>query len=218
MAVELWTGQREHAFPPCRCSRQFTVMDNSAETRPSMHSSRHLARPVTTDMRAPTAVTIAPFRVQVLTQIVFLVKEDLYDYMDNKYGTHLARRVLELLTIGLNPSQLTNKRSAQQEGGLQDKLAAVEGAAPGVSTRTIAAENPELGDALFRHVRTLVNNVCGATFDEATLVTLQRSHYASPFLQALCRAAAPDRCAGPRSDVVVQAGGQSVVHTLLLDR
>ena len=137
----------------------------------------------------------ASYNWQVLGEIAFLVKDDLQDYIDNKYATHFARSLLQLLASGLEP--VTHHAASKstpppsERTGLEAKLAAIEAAAAGtVVTNTASVDSP-----LFAHVRMFANVVSGPQFDDDAVMTLQRSPCASPYLQLLLRCSQADQCA-----------------------
>jgi hypothetical protein len=136
--------------------------------------------------------------VEVVGELAYLVKEDLLDYITNKYGTFFARRLLQLLTNNLNEDVAASPSSQSGRTGIANKLKIME-VKSGKSVITSALrqgkdkepENSVDADcaaAMLRHVQTFSSVLSGPAFDQSTIVALQRSERASPFLQALVKA------------------------------
>lgn len=140
--------------------------------------------------------------LQIVSKMVQLVKEDLVDYITHKFATFFARRLLHLLTGQLSSSTLKN--DSEKKLDISDKVKLIqhnsEAASVADGSGKGAAQSHAGNDVLLfhtelqQHLHSIVQEVCGHGFDSATLINLQRSTYASPFLQALVRAVS-DKCA-----------------------
>jgi hypothetical protein len=142
--------------------------------------------------------------LQIVGNMVNLVKEDLIDYITHKYATFFARRLLQLLTGELSSSAL-EKASAEKKLDIADKIKLIQQNSESATGSHECAQGTvqvqhhgtdEVGcrEELTVHLHSLAQEVCGLGIDSNTLMSLQRCSYASPFLQALLRAVT-DRCA-----------------------
>lgn len=133
--------------------------------------------------------------LQIISEMVNFVKEDLMDYITHKYATFFARRLLQLLSGQLKAG--SKDRTSEKKLDIADKVKRIQqnsenatlADAPRNQTPHANAEpDEEVPPEFEKHVHSIVKEVCGHGFDTATLVSLQRSIYASPFLQMLLKA------------------------------
>jgi hypothetical protein len=147
----------------------------------------------------------------LVERLVHFLKDDLYDYISDKYATFFARNVLNLLAGSFAPEDRSTDvpgPAGAPCGGLAEKLRRVQqlsgvniiGAAPQHGHSGGYTENGDNGAnkrdggmwvkevPFAQHIKALAHILLGPGMDAATLVTLQRNNSASPFLQALLRA------------------------------
>lgn len=130
--------------------------------------------------------------LKIVGEMISLLKEDLIDYITHKFATFFARRLLQLLTGQLSAAALESGSEKKQD--IADKVKLIQQNSENAALADgsgKAAQNQAAGQELAfqaefeQHLHTLVQEVCGHGMDAATLFSLQRSTYASPFLQAL---------------------------------
>jgi hypothetical protein len=146
-----------------------------------------------------TGAVHAPAAHELLETVVRLVKDDLGDYITDKHGTFLARSLLALLT-GTLPAHKPAADEPPASAGLADKIERVQslsgmrvigahvvrgGPHDASASGELGAEEQEQHAAL---MRAFAHTLLGPALDSETLVTLQRSTAASPFLQAMLKA------------------------------
>lgn len=137
--------------------------------------------------------------LRIVAEMVNLVKEDLIDYITHKFATFFARRLLQLLTGQLSTAALQKGSEKKQDIADKVKLIQQNSEKSGLEDGAGKCPQSEAGEDLaFKaefeaHLHSFVQEVCGHGFDTATLISLQRSMYGSPFLQALLRAVT-DKC------------------------
>ena len=137
--------------------------------------------------------------LRIIAEMVILVKEDLIDYITHKFATFFARSLLQLLTGQLSAAALQS--GSEKKPDIADKVKLIHknsenASGPegmGKGPQNLAGQDMAFKEEFEGHLHTFVQEVCGHGFDTATLVSLQRSMYGSPFLQALLRGVT-DKC------------------------
>lgn len=160
---------------------------------------------------AADGATVDGEAADLVERLVHLLKDDLNDYITDKYGTFFARNLLSLLAGTFTQAEHNTVAPGPADapsGGLAEKLRRVQqlsgvtiiGVAPqrgssggGTANGDCMANEGdgrmEVSEAPFaQHVQAFAHVLLGPGVDAAKLVTLQRSNSASPFLQALLRA------------------------------
>lgn len=115
------------------------------------------------------------------------MKDDLVDYITDRFATFLARCLLHLLSGTL---AATKPPATAASGGLTEKLARVQHLAGATVVGTPGGEKKQhaathVAPSYAQHISALAQVFLGPAVDDESLVTLQRSTTASPFLQAL---------------------------------